>query len=577
LRPLQWLEEHPPTQGYSRQIFLLSDGEISNVDEVLNLCRSMATSTRIFSFGLGSSPSRSLIKGLARTTNGRFVFIPPATNADVYVGEQLQKALQPCITNIKIKLNMDSTLINIVPTSTPPVFINDRLIVYAVVNDDKSTSFDHNVSVELYSEQHRLGEAKINRIPSVSNDGTIARLAAKTLILELQHSKLPSSTKKDITGSRHTQCEEHDQQQTTPSNDESKMTKEIIKERIVEISLKHSILSPYTAFVGIEKRVNASNADMILREVPIQISADNQYLKYLNTMMSEMRHKQARSQMCYADLAQRRHYDNAQRYCHQEYDEAEQRLDYTSRHCAKAKQHYREAHNRYEEAQQNMKRFENEKKSSSTVSEEATLQFVEFCEHEKAAKIFFKEAEQSLRRLEHEQASAEMLVRRAQESLYRAQHEKQSAAMHYQMARASLRDDDDDRLSLEMHCVEALQRYEHEKRSSKKSRTVARDVDQGEQDIIRHVINKQKFDGLWDVDTKIIEQLTGKSLSDFQQLNNIEVLISAIIIVVLETRFASLSSMWYGIVQKARKRLINMLGKDNDKLDTLLEEIRKQL
>ncbi|CAF5164971.1 unnamed protein product, partial [Rotaria sp. Silwood1] len=54
----------------------------------------MATSTRIFSFGLGHSPSRSLVKGLARATNGCFVFIPPNTSVDIHVGEQLQKALQ---------------------------------------------------------------------------------------------------------------------------------------------------------------------------------------------------------------------------------------------------------------------------------------------------------------------------------------------------------------------------------------------------------------------------------------------------------------------------------------------------
>src|SRR5579862_7134976 len=45
-------------------------------------------------------------KGLARATNGRFVFIPPDANVDVYVGEQLQKALQPCITNVRVKWNL---------------------------------------------------------------------------------------------------------------------------------------------------------------------------------------------------------------------------------------------------------------------------------------------------------------------------------------------------------------------------------------------------------------------------------------------------------------------------------------
>ena len=151
MRPLQWLADHPPTQGYTRQIFLLSDGEISNVDQVLDLCRSMSNSTRIFSFGLGHSPSRALIKGLADTTNGCFVFIPPSANVDIYVGEQLRKALQPCFTNIKIKWNLNPPPIYVVPTNPPPVFINDHLIVYAIL-DDKSTSFDHNGSVELHSE-----------------------------------------------------------------------------------------------------------------------------------------------------------------------------------------------------------------------------------------------------------------------------------------------------------------------------------------------------------------------------------------------------------------------------------------
>ena len=153
MRPLQWLEDNPPAQGRARQIFLLTDGEISNVDQVVDLCRSMATSSRIFSFGLGQSPSRSLVKGLARATNGRFVFIPPNTSVDVHVGEQLQKALQPCITNVQVKWNLGTTAVMSVPTKTPPVYVNDRLIVYALI-EDKSTEFDHNSSVELKTENH---------------------------------------------------------------------------------------------------------------------------------------------------------------------------------------------------------------------------------------------------------------------------------------------------------------------------------------------------------------------------------------------------------------------------------------
>jgi hypothetical protein len=57
LEPLRWLKKNQPPSGCVRQIFLLTDGEVSNVDEVTNLCRDMAEFTRIFSFGLGHSVS----------------------------------------------------------------------------------------------------------------------------------------------------------------------------------------------------------------------------------------------------------------------------------------------------------------------------------------------------------------------------------------------------------------------------------------------------------------------------------------------------------------------------------------
>ena len=59
LSPLRWLKERKPSENGVRQIFLLTDGEVSNVSEITNICREMATYTRIFSFGLGHSVSDS--------------------------------------------------------------------------------------------------------------------------------------------------------------------------------------------------------------------------------------------------------------------------------------------------------------------------------------------------------------------------------------------------------------------------------------------------------------------------------------------------------------------------------------
>ena len=94
------------------------------------------------------------------------------------------------------------------------------------------------------------------------------------------------------------------------------------------------------------------------------------------------------------------------------------------------------------------------------------------------------------------------------------------------------------------------------------------------------MINKQKFDGLWNSDDDIIKNLTGKSLSVFQSTNpniNNQILVSIIIINTLETRFVAFSSLWHGVVQKARKRITDLVKKDSQNFDTLVEDIRKQL
>ncbi|CAF4668073.1 unnamed protein product, partial [Rotaria sp. Silwood1] len=272
LRPLQWLQNQAPVAGHSRQILLLTDGEISNVTEVMNLCRSMSTSSRIFSFGLGHSPSRSLIKGLARSTNGRFTFIPPGTSVDIHVAEQLQKALEPCITNVKIKWNIPSSTsskLQTIPTVVPPVYANDRLLFYALVENNQ---FDHFTTVELWNHEEtvQLGLARIDRIPETidKDNQLIAHLAAKALIQEITHSKEQHPGSKQL---RVQQNIEDDR-----------------KKQAIAISLKYNILCPYTAFIGIETRTDPStknvNSNMVLREIPIEISADDKIMTRLPSL-----------------------------------------------------------------------------------------------------------------------------------------------------------------------------------------------------------------------------------------------------------------------------------------------------
>ncbi|CAF4959107.1 unnamed protein product, partial [Rotaria sp. Silwood1] len=184
LAPLQYLKDHPPASGRSRQVFILTDGEIQNTDEVIELCRLMSSTTRIFSFGLGPTPSRSLVKGLARATNGHFIFIPPNSTVDRYVGIQLRRALQPSFVNGALQWFGSLPKSSQAPRTIPPVYPDDRVLVYTLFENFNFQG--QSPLVDFMVENRRIGSASFNG-NDVREGNTIRRLIAKALIQELLH------------------------------------------------------------------------------------------------------------------------------------------------------------------------------------------------------------------------------------------------------------------------------------------------------------------------------------------------------------------------------------------------------
>jgi hypothetical protein len=515
---LQWLQQNVPGLGRARQIFLLTDGEISNVSEVLDLCRSMSTSTRIFSFGLGQSPSRSLVKGLARSTNGRFVFLAPHTSVDGQVGEQLRKALQPCITNVHIKWNL-GVEVQSAPKRSPPIYVNDPLIIYGLISS-KTHSFNHHSSVELETQpdHRRLAIAKVDHVPSVSDDGTIARLAAKALILELQHEKIPS-----IVDSRQTQLEDI----SVAAEDTTVAT----KKHIIELSLKYNILSPYTAFIGVEKRMKGSNDDMVLREVPIQISADDEHLQSFHSLpFSSIMTQNSSARLSPSYNAHSPSYcPTSPSYC-----PASPIYCFTSPNYSPSSPNYSPSYNDHSPS---------------------------YC----PTSLSYCSASPSYC------PTSPIYCPTSPNYSPSSPNYSPTSPNYYPTSSMNcpLSSDACTFATISSITINKKRKYDIEEVWPNSN-----------QDIVRHLIGKQKFDGLWNLDSESIENSTGKSLEEFQltkSYTNGDILISILVIAVLETRFTMFESWWHAIVQKSRKRLTELLGNDSKSLDTLLAEIRRQL
>jgi hypothetical protein len=280
--------------------------------------------------------------------------------------------------------------------------------------------------------------------------------------------------------------------------------KETSKKRIIELSLKHKILSPHTAFVGVEKRMNRSNAEMVLREVPIQISADDQCLQMLPGMLRG----------AHGGLFKAR---GARKSRKQAASPKPKNPSKKARACKQTARKLTGGH--------------------------APRMQVAPC----SARVYVPEMS--------------MLHQLNAESVRLPNVQQYCSGMMNAPQKSISNPSTRERAFDEWH--ENMEQEES--------------CPTDDQNIVRHLIKKQKFDGLWELDAKTIERLTGKPLMNFSQLANPQVLMSAIVVVILETRFISFSTMWQGVVQKAHQRLLDLFGHDNNQLNFLLERIRQQL
>ena len=105
LTPFKAIFEEKPVEGCARQIFLLTDGAVSNDEKIINLVKKCAEGTRVFTLGLGSAASRHLVKGVARAGNGIPIFANLNDDLRPKVITLLKNALTPALTDVEVTWN----------------------------------------------------------------------------------------------------------------------------------------------------------------------------------------------------------------------------------------------------------------------------------------------------------------------------------------------------------------------------------------------------------------------------------------------------------------------------------------
>uniref|UniRef100_A0A8C5P6G8 von Willebrand factor A domain containing 5A n=1 Tax=Leptobrachium leishanense TaxID=445787 RepID=A0A8C5P6G8_9ANUR len=223
LEPLQKIYKTAGRPGHPRQLFVFTDGEVGNTEQVLSVVRKNAVNHRCFTFGIGEGASTALIKGMAQAGNGTAEFITGKDRMQPKVLQALKRSLQPTVTNIALSWDLppglEATLLSRAPNA---IFQGQRCIVYAQIKGKVENPSEGDVCLEYkFKDELFKNSLRFSTKSLAAGRLTIHRLAAKALISELED--------REDSGSEET------------------------KKRILETSLLSGVVSSLTAYVAVNK------------------------------------------------------------------------------------------------------------------------------------------------------------------------------------------------------------------------------------------------------------------------------------------------------------------------------------
>ncbi|XP_072270088.1 von Willebrand factor A domain-containing protein 5A-like [Pyxicephalus adspersus] len=221
LEPLKKIYKTAGRPQHPRQVFIFTDGEVGNTQQVIAEVQQNAHSHRCFTFGIGEGASTALIKGMARAANGSFDFITGKDRLQPKVLKALKSALQPTVKEISLNWTLppgvEQKLVSQAPTV---IFQGQRSIIYVQFKgkleegNEIQVSLQYNFMDDIFTNELRF-PMKMGNVERP----TIHRLAAKKRIsfLELEEES------------------------------------EEVKKMILETSLQSGVVSSLTAYVAVNK------------------------------------------------------------------------------------------------------------------------------------------------------------------------------------------------------------------------------------------------------------------------------------------------------------------------------------
>ena len=241
--PLQSVLPNRPAVGKVRQLIVLTDGQVSNEEELIELAQKHREHNRIFTFAIGHGASRHLTGSLAKSTGGVCEFIAPGERIEEKVLRTFARLGTPLVSDICVHWGERVKHFEQAPVEIMSVFDGDPLTVFARmegVPDQVTLSCRH--GERPYSWSVDLHETTASE--------TLSRFWARQRIRDLASAPVSSQ-------------------------DRRRLKRVSTRERMIDLSCRFEVLCEHTSFLAIETRSDDERTDgqPAQRRIPIQLTA----------------------------------------------------------------------------------------------------------------------------------------------------------------------------------------------------------------------------------------------------------------------------------------------------------------
>jgi len=244
LAPLKDIYTDELKGNQCRDIILITDGEVGNEVQVMELVKRYADNTTLHTVGIGNGPNEYFIKGLARSSGGACELIAPKERIEPKVLRIFKKVMIGNIRNIRIDWGRD---VEQAPANVT-TFIGQGVSVFARIKGDHVKHQSIAVTGETRS---GLRTWDIDVATVGKEDARIPVLWAREKIRDIEEGNMQGSRQRE------------------------RINKKFSRD-IIEISKQYGIASSETSFVGVEKRPEheKSLAEIVLRKVPAMLTGE---------------------------------------------------------------------------------------------------------------------------------------------------------------------------------------------------------------------------------------------------------------------------------------------------------------